>query len=248
MFKPHIGDCVECPRKGVIIPVKSGLCQYCNHERKQRNKSTSVSKRAIENNYGGRVSNFEEGQRYNRDGTLASDKMLCSRKTNKSTSLRRVLRSKDTFRGEQQENGGDISECTSKDNSHEFGRTSYKMDQKSKPSAFKARKPILSTKKGTGEAEIFAEIAEEREWKCFVSDKNLMELTATQFMHVLPKALNKYPLFKLYKKNIQLAADEIHYAWDFKPRSELRKDPRFDKLFALEEELKQEYKLLKSKP
>ena len=105
-----------------------------------------------------------------------------------------------------------------------------------------------SSIKPTGEKEVFQEIAGEREWICFVTGTPLTELTATQFMHVLPKALNKYPLFKLYKKNIQLAADEIHYAWDFKPRSELKKDPRFDKLFELEEELKQEYKLLKSKP
>jgi hypothetical protein len=103
-------------------------------------------------------------------------------------------------------------------------------------------------KKPTGEREIFAEIASERDWRCYVTGVELRELTATQFAHVLAKALNKYPLFKLYKKNIVLLADEIHYAWDFKPRSELKKDPRFDKLFALEEELKEEYKLLKSKP
>lgn len=124
--------------------------------------------------------------------------------------------------------------------------TRREVDKKAKPSPPKARKPIFKPKKGTGEAEVFAEIAEEREWKCFVSGNSLVQLTATQFMHVLPKALNKYPLFKLYKKNIQLASDEVHYAWDFKPRSELRKDPRFDKLFALEEELKQEYKQLKN--
>lgn len=121
-----------------------------------------------------------------------------------------------------------------------------KMDKATKSSSFKTRKPILKPKKGTGEKEVFEEIAEEREWVCFVSGKNLMELTATQFMHVLPKALNKYPLFKLYKPNIQLATNEVHFKWDHTPRSELKKDPRFDKLFELEEKLKEEYKLLKS--
>ncbi len=105
---------------------------------------------------------------------------------------------------------------------------------------------IQFKRKGTGEAQIFEEISEEREWRCFVTGIELRELKASTFAHILPKALNKYPLFKLYKPNIQLVADEIHYAWDFKPRSELRKDPRFNKLFELEEKLKEEYKLLKS--
>lgn len=103
-----------------------------------------------------------------------------------------------------------------------------------------------SRKTPTGEKEVFEEIAEEREWTCFVTGATLYELTATQFMHVLPKALNKYPLFKLYKPNIQLATNEVHFKWDHTPRSELKKDPRFDKLFELEEKLKEEYKLLKS--
>lgn len=103
---------------------------------------------------------------------------------------------------------------------------------------FKAKTP-------TGEREVFEQISFERDWRCFVTGQTLTELKASTFAHCLPKALNKYPLFKLYKPNIVLLSDEIHYAWDFKPRSELRKDPRFDKLFELEEQLKQEYKLLK---
>lgn len=104
----------------------------------------------------------------------------------------------------------------------------------------------FKTKTPTGEREVFAEIASERDWRCFVTGVELTELKASTFAHVLPKALNKYPLFKLYKPNIQLVSDDVHYAWDFKPRSELKKDPRFDKLFELEEQLKEEYKNLKS--
>jgi|SRR3990167_3964628 len=116
----------------------------------------------------------------------------------------------------------------------------------------KGKKPLKRTalkkvKKKTGEASIFEEIAEEREWKCIVTGEILRELKPIQFLHVLPKALNKYPLMKLHKPNIVLASDSVHYAWDFSPRSELRKDPRFDILFELEAELKEEYKLLKTK-
>lgn len=128
---------------------------------------------------------------------------------------------------------------------NESGNSISKRYNKKPSSSLKTRKPIFKPKKGTGEKEIFAEIAEEREWVCFVTGKGLTELTATQFAHVLPKALNKYPLFKLYKENIVLLSNEAHYAWDFKSRDELRKDRMFDKLFELEEKLKEEYKLLK---
>ncbi len=116
----------------------------------------------------------------------------------------------------------------------------------------KAKKPLKRTaiKKKftkTGEGGLFEEIAAERPWVCFVSDEKLKELTPSQFLHVLPKALNKYPQFKLYKKNIVLATNDIHYDWDFKPRSEVRKDKRFDKLFKLEVELIAEYKELYGK-
>lgn len=109
------------------------------------------------------------------------------------------------------------------------------------------RTPLNKVKKKTGESDVFAEIAEEREWKCIVTGEPLYELKPQQFMHVLPKALNKYPLFKLHKPNIQLASDAVHYAWDFTPRGELRKDPRFDVLFEMEAKLIEEYKQLKSK-
>jgi len=100
-------------------------------------------------------------------------------------------------------------------------------------------------REATGEKELFEEIASEREWVDYVTEERLWRLTPTQFLHVLPKALNKYPLFKLYKKNIVLGSDETHFKWDKVPRSELKKDPRFDKLFALEAELIEEYKTLK---
>lgn len=121
----------------------------------------------------------------------------------------------------------------------------FKEGQKPK----KEKKPLKRTRikykpKKTGQTEIFEEIAAEREWKCFVTGEPLRELTATQFSHVLPKALNKYPLYKLNKDNIVLLCNWVHHAWDFMPRSELKKNKLFDKLFKLEAELKEKYKQL----
>lgn len=199
MFKPHYGDCSDpdCSRKGVLIPVKSGLCQYCNHEQKQRNK--------------------------NRAGTG-------TRRADVNSSTR-------TWPEEGSELFIEEAEPGTVQPRKPFGIRSSLSKKKAKP--------VFKQKAGTGQAEVFEEIAEEREWVCFVSDVGLTQLTATQFAHVLPKALNKYPLFKLYKKNIVILSDEIHYAWDFWPESKLRADRRFDKLFALQDELKEEYKLLK---
>jgi len=102
-------------------------------------------------------------------------------------------------------------------------------------------------RQATGEMSLFESIAEKREWVDFVTGEKLWKLTPTQFLHVLPKALNKYPLFKLYEKNIVLGSDDTHFKWDNAPRSELRKDPRWNKMFELEEELKKEYAEWKKK-
>jgi hypothetical protein len=104
------------------------------------------------------------------------------------------------------------------------------------------RTALKKGKKPTGEKEIFTSIAESREWKCFVTGEPLHELKSTQFAHVLPKAENRYPKFKLYEKNIVLLSDYAHYLWDFGARSELKKDKRFERLFKLEAELLEEYK------
>lgn len=110
----------------------------------------------------------------------------------------------------------------------------------------KGKKPLKRTAikksfKATGEKELFENIATSREWICFVTGEKLWELKPTQFAHILPKALNKFPRYKLFEKNIVLLSDWTHRQWDFAPRSELKKDDRFDKLFKLEAELKQQY-------
>jgi len=120
----------------------------------------------------------------------------------------------------------------------------YEQKQAKKKSAGKKASRYVFKRQPTGESEVFESIAETRDWVCFVTGERLNELTPTQFMHVLPKALNKYPKFKLYEKNIVLASNDTHFKWDHTSRSELRKDPRFNALFDLEEQLKEEYKTI----
>jgi len=41
MFRPHIGDCSNCPRTGVPIVVKDGFCDKCHYKRKQDKKKAA---------------------------------------------------------------------------------------------------------------------------------------------------------------------------------------------------------------
>lgn len=123
----------------------------------------------------------------------------------------------------------------------------FKSYFKEDPKPKKEKRPLKRTrikykKKDTGQISVFEDIAESRDWVCFVTGKRLNQLTATNFGHVLPKALNKYPLYKTFEKNIVLVTDEIHFLWDHTPRSELlAKEPRFQKMFELEDKLKAQY-------
>lgn len=198
MFKPHYGSCKECQRTNVIIPVKSGLCQYCNYERKQNNKKPT-------RNGNGLSSNTNKG---GNDGTHFYNE-----------------------RGE---------EVIGTHISSPMVRRAIK------------KKSIQYRRKRTGEAEVFEEIWSAMEEKiCFVCGRQIGEPSASNFAHILPKALNKYPLFKLNPNNIKLFCHDsyssCHHRFDKEPRSTL-KEPMWQKVFALEEELKQEYKILKSKP
>lgn len=123
----------------------------------------------------------------------------------------------------------------------------HERKQAKKKAAGKKTGKYTYARQATGEMSLFESIAEKREWVDFVTGEKLWKLTPTQFLHVLPKALNKYPLFKLYEKNIVLGSDDTHFKWDNAPRSELRKDPRWNKMFELEEELKKEYAEWKKK-
>lgn len=104
------------------------------------------------------------------------------------------------------------------------------------------RSRIKYKKKDTGQTSVFEAIAETREWACFIYGDKLWQLTATSFGHVLPKALNKYPLMKCDERNIVLLSERAHREWDFSPRSELKDRPEWEKMFILEKELKEIYK------
>jgi hypothetical protein len=107
------------------------------------------------------------------------------------------------------------------------------------------RTPLSYKRKATGELELMKSIWDNmEEHKSFISGNPIYEFNVSCMAHVLAKAKNKYPKFKLNPDNIKLLTYEEHFKWDNAPRSELIKLPEWDKMFKLEEELKQEYKLL----
>lgn len=102
----------------------------------------------------------------------------------------------------------------------------------------------------TGEADLFYIIWIESNQCCFVCDKPIIYPVASNFAHILPKALNKYPLFKLHKPNIKVFCHDnegsCHMRWDKAPHSTLT-EAMWQKVFELEVKLKDEYKYYKNK-
>jgi len=100
----------------------------------------------------------------------------------------------------------------------------------------------------TGEAVLFKEIWDEREPEdrvSFVSGHCLQdqhEMRTFYFAHVLGKGA--YPNFRLNKKNIVLLNFNEHKLWDT-ARFKIRENPHlmqmWQKMFDLEDELKDEY-------
>lgn len=117
-----------------------------------------------------------------------------------------------------------------------------------KPKTPIARSPIKKKVVATGEGNLFEWIWNERKHVSFINGEPLgNEACSFMFMHVLSKAQNKYPLFKLYPKNIVLGTWEQHDMWDKGLRSDLKDLPEWKKMFDLESELKKEYSKLKKK-
>jgi len=122
------------------------------------------------------------------------------------------------------------------------------------------RTAIKKVIKPTGEASVFHQIWQDREHVSFISGLPLdhlegQDLWYSIFAHVLAKGQNKYPKFKLYPKNIQMITPYEHHIFDngtVEDEQEYyitmyRKHGIFvdwNKLRALAEELKQEYKSL----
>jgi hypothetical protein len=122
-----------------------------------------------------------------------------------------------------------------KHNITEFG------DQKPEK-VFKEKKAYKFKKEPTGEAQVFKMIWNERPHKSQISGAPIKEATPTNFLHVLPKAQNKYPEFKLLKQNIILGTAEEHHIWD--NARHLAVGKQWAKMFELEETLKNKYKEL----
>jgi hypothetical protein len=98
-------------------------------------------------------------------------------------------------------------------------------------------------RKPTGEKELFLEIWEERPHHSQISGLYIHQPTPSNFLHVIPKAQNKYPKFKLNKQNIIIGTEDEHYYWDHN-RKDIENDPKWAFMFELEASLKEQYKLL----
>lgn len=119
------------------------------------------------------------------------------------------------------------------------------------------RSAIKKKFKVTGEGCTFATVLDNlsdmEETKCFVCQIPIAYVDHNNFAHVLSKG--KYPLFRLEPENIRLLCHRIiadddgnqgcHYAWDFKPRSELVGEG-WERMKELEAELKECYKELEN--
>ncbi len=109
-------------------------------------------------------------------------------------------------------------------------------------------KPVYTAKEGLtkniSQIDIFEQIWKERPHKCFVCDRPIYDATASNFAHVLSKAKNKYPKFKLNPRNIVLLCHDSehshHFDYDNKPHSDL-KGIEWNKMFQLQSQLLTEY-------
>lgn len=106
----------------------------------------------------------------------------------------------------------------------------------------KVKKAYKFKKDPTGEAPVFKRIVETRPHRSFINGEPIKEFYSWNFLHVLPKAQNKFPEFKTYEKNIVLGTHRQHDLWDKGSREELRKLPEWNKMFALEAELLVEHR------
>ena len=103
--------------------------------------------------------------------------------------------------------------------------------------------PLSYKREPTGELELMKSMwSNMTEHKSFINGEPINVFNVGNFAHVLPKAQNRYPKFKLYEDNIKLLTFEQHFLWDKSSREDLRKLPEWDKMFKLEAELIEEYK------
>lgn len=103
-----------------------------------------------------------------------------------------------------------------------------------------------------GEMELFLYLWQNREHRCYVSGVKLDKYRDTDFFpnlfaHILPKAKNRYPKFKLYENNLVLLSPDIHTMFDNPTLKGIKEYEEktghtFSALFELERILHEEYK------
>lgn len=108
--------------------------------------------------------------------------------------------------------------------------------------------------KPTGEMALFQSIWASREKKSYLSGKELKNYEGTSFFpnlfaHVLSKAKNRYPKFKLFEKNIILLTPDEHYLYDFGTEEQRNKYAQehgcsWAKIYELKDELVKVYNQL----
>lgn len=103
----------------------------------------------------------------------------------------------------------------------------------------KGSKGLSKARKPTGEMKLFQQIWDERPHVCFVSGDRL-SFSPSVFFHILGKGA--YAKYRLERKNILLVSPEYHTDWHTMTRAELlAKNPDWQKVFDLYEELKIQY-------
>jgi len=113
-----------------------------------------------------------------------------------------------------------------------------------------------AVKEPTGEGVVFDQLINERDHVSYISGIEIEFIDGVinhcNCAHVLPKAQNKYPRFKLYKKNIRFLTRFEHHLFDNgtiaqreKYKDEMLRDyglvVDWGKLYELADELKEEY-------
>jgi hypothetical protein len=122
-------------------------------------------------------------------------------------------------------------------------KCNYELKQANK----KKPKSLNNKRNPTGEYNIFKTILdsfEDNPITCFVCGKRLSLVTHSNFAHILRKG--RYERFRLNPDNIRIMCYNIqgtgcHSIFDNNPRSEIINKPEWQKVFQLEERLKQEY-------
>lgn len=128
---------------------------------------------------------------------------------------------------------------------HQYLRTDKK---KPKPLKKTSLKPKA---KNTGQGTLFLSIWLSSDRRSFLSGKPLDRYAGTDFFpnlfaHVLSKAQNKYPHFKLYSNNIILLTPEEHTLFDHGTNDQREKYAKlngcdWEKVYKLKDELIKEY-------